>query len=68
MTNPFLGYGRVVTGDRLVGREVEKYLREIIRLGSGSLSIIGEPRIGKPLWFMRSSKISAVRILCAVLG
>jgi len=48
VTNPFLGYGRVVTGDRLVGREVEKnYLREIIRLGSGSLSIIGEPRIGK---------------------
>ncbi|OHB70507.1 MAG: hypothetical protein A2W23_02840 [Planctomycetes bacterium RBG_16_43_13] len=48
MTNPFLGYGRVVTDERLIGREVEKsHIREIIQSKSGSLSIIGEPRIGK---------------------
>lgn len=48
MTNPFLGYGRVVTDERLIGREVERsHIREIIQSKSGSLSIIGEPRIGK---------------------
>lgn len=48
MTNPFLGYGRVVTGERFIGRENEiVHMREIIQSRSGSLSIIGEPRIGK---------------------
>ncbi len=48
MANPFLGYGCVVTGDRLIGRDTEKkHIRDIVQSRSGSLSIIGEPRIGK---------------------
>lgn len=44
--NPYAGYGSVVLGRRLVGREKE-ITRILARLGSGSMSIIGEPRIGK---------------------
>ena len=46
--NPFAGYGVVVSGERLVGRE-----RELLRLaervfsGNGSISVVGMPKIGK---------------------
>lgn len=46
--NPFGGYGKCVTGERFVGRE--KYIKRIserIISRSGSLSIVGLPRIGK---------------------
>ena len=48
MANPFAGYGRVVTGSRLVGRKVVVE-RLVDRLANslGSYSIVGEPRIGK---------------------
>ena len=47
MTNPYLGYGKPVSGERLVGRERE--LRELTEYlsSTASLSIIGQRRIGK---------------------
>jgi hypothetical protein len=46
--NPFLGYGVVVQGSRLVGRDGElAYLKDRLSCPGSSLSIIGEPRIGK---------------------
>lgn len=48
MKNPFSGFGTIVKGDRFVGRELELQLLTG-RLSSlaGSISLIGEPRIGK---------------------
>ncbi len=46
--NPFSGYGAVVVGERLVGREREiGLLTERLAAGQGSFGIIGQPRIGK---------------------
>lgn len=48
MNNPFLGYGRVVSGERFIGRKEEiKFLTERILNFSGSLSVVGEHQIGK---------------------
>lgn len=47
MINPFVGRGRPVSGDRLVGRDREKArLTEKVTSGS-NLSLVGLPRIGK---------------------
>ena len=46
--NPYAGFGGVVRGERLVGRQSTlKRMREMFAGGRGSLAIIGEPRIGK---------------------
>lgn len=46
--NPFAGYGAIVTGSRFVGRTSELgLLTERLSAYSGSISIIGEPRVGK---------------------
>ena len=46
--NPFGGYGAIVTGDRLVGRGAElEFLVERLSQACGSISVIGEPRVGK---------------------
>lgn len=53
--NPYSGYGAIVTGERLVGRRVElEQLEQRLSAGAGSISVIGEPRIGK------SSLVNAV--------
>jgi hypothetical protein len=46
-TNPFLGYGRSVTGNRLVGREheIDNIVGHILE--RASINIVGEPRVGK---------------------
>ena len=46
--NPFGGYGAIVTGERFVGRRTElEFLRQRLSEACGSLSVIGEPRVGK---------------------
>lgn len=48
MNNPFMGYGRPVSGERLIGRETElKKIENRILNTSASLSIVGQRRIGK---------------------
>ena len=48
MANPFLGYGRPVFGERLVGRKKElTKLEEHIISSTASISIVGQRRIGK---------------------
>lgn len=48
MINPYSGYGNIVLGERLVGRErhIDAMLKRLASNG-GSLSVVGEPRIGK---------------------
>lgn len=46
--NPYAGYGNIAIGDRFVGRESEiERLQKRLLPGAGSVSVIGEPRIGK---------------------
>jgi hypothetical protein len=46
--NPFGGYGAIITGDRLVGRQSEsEFLEQRLSQAHGSISVIGEPRVGK---------------------
>ena len=48
MTNPFLGYGRPVSGQRLIGRKRElAKLSEHISHSEASISVVGQRRIGK---------------------
>ncbi|SRR5713226_4530699 len=48
MANPFIGYGKVIGGERLVGRQsaLDEIFERINRNG-GSVAVIGSPRIGK---------------------
>ncbi|MBI1763515.1 MAG: AAA family ATPase [Acidobacteria bacterium] len=47
MNNPFLAYGRVIQGDRLVGREheIEEMLTHLV--GGSNISLVGLNRVGK---------------------
>jgi hypothetical protein len=46
--NPYAGFGKIVRGDRLVGREADiDNIVEMLRTDSGSIAVIGNPRIGK---------------------
>ena len=48
MKNPFAGFGKVILGDRLVGREEEiRNLTRGLAENNGSVAVIGTPRIGK---------------------
>ncbi len=48
MENPFFGYGTVVLGERLVGRDDDiRRLSDYLMSHAGSIGIIGEHRIGK---------------------
>jgi hypothetical protein len=48
MINPYIGFGKIVLDDRLVGRKKElTHIIECLCSKAGSISIIGEPRIGK---------------------
>lgn len=48
MINPFIGYGKVIGGDRLVGRQSDlDEIFERINRNGGSVAVIGSPRIGK---------------------
>jgi len=48
MSNPFLGYGTPVFGERLIGRKKElAKLKEYISNSTASISIVGQRRIGK---------------------
>jgi len=48
MQNPFYGYGTIVLGQRLVGRDHDiQHFTDYLSSYSGSLSVIGEHRIGK---------------------
>ena len=48
MDNPFAGYGKVIRGERLVGRTAAlDEISERISKNGGSVAIIGSPRIGK---------------------
>lgn len=48
MNNPFCGYGRVIQGSRLIGRSSElRSMAERLAGFTGSLSVVGEHRIGK---------------------
>ncbi len=56
MTNPYLGYGKPVSGERLVGRERELCELEEYLLSTASLSIVGQRRIGKTSLVIESMK------------
>jgi AAA+ ATPase superfamily predicted ATPase len=46
--NPYVGYGKVVRGERLVGRvEIAEQLSQRLLHASGSMALIGVQRIGK---------------------
>lgn len=47
--NPFIGYGRIIHGDRLVGREdtIEELQPWLLNLDGGCFNIAGMPKVGK---------------------
>lgn len=49
LNNPFADYGRIVSGERFIGREKEIRMinQRVLGTAYGNLAIIGLPRIGK---------------------
>ena len=47
-TNPYAGFGKVIGGARLAGRELTiAGIAEKLYMDAGSIAVIGNPRIGK---------------------